>query len=412
MRAIEEIRRVRDEFGVEGLVDCISATLEGRKLPNGATVPLKKEQDYSFQSLWEGLVGPMDWIKSPPQHLLESGLDPTGFPSATEKLLSSIMIKGYETQNMIADRLVTEEYRPKTLTERIVGFTADEMPFPIATGEEYPTVGFGEKWANFEEIVHNKKEGMEIRVTEEVIRFDQTAMVLRKAQGIGMRLAQQRERRTVRACLGIGADTGTAQGGVYYPSGVNTPLYSAAQLNLRTNTTPIYNFPGKTADSKLEDYTDFQEVMAVHATNIKDDPQNSDGQPIGWNPNVILVPVTMSVIAANIFAAQGVTWMANIGSTSAPEIRAHGPNPLSYVFGTGLPNVLTSPYVDEISTTQWAVFDNMRTFVRIIVFPFETFRAPMGYGWNRDMVFAMRAREWSRVACVDYRHAVLNTGAA
>jgi len=407
---IEEIRKFRDEHGVEGLVDAIGHTLEGVKLPNGAVIK-KKETDYSFQALWEALVGPVDWVKSPPQHLMESGLDPTGFPSATEKLLASVMIKGYQTQQAVADRLVPESYTPKTLTERIVGFTADEAPHPIATGEEYPTVGFGEKWANFEEALHNKKEGMEIRITEEVIRFDQTAMILRKAQGLGMGLATERERRTVRACMGIGADTGTTIGGVYFPSGVDTPLYRSGNNNLRTNAAPIYNFPGKTADSKLEDYTDFQEIMTIHAQNMKDDRLNSEQRPIAWNPNTILVPVALSVIAANIFAAQGVTWMANTGSTTTPEIRANGPNPLSYVFGNGLPSLISSPHVDEVSSTVWCVFDNMRTFLRINIFPFETFRAPTGYGWNRDMVFAMRCREWSRVVCVDDKFAIRSNGA-
>ncbi|MDP3793933.1 MAG: hypothetical protein Q8R07_04225, partial [Candidatus Uhrbacteria bacterium] len=283
--------------------------------------------------------------------------------------------------------LVPTSYEPKPLTERVVGFTMPEGPKIVLPGEPYPTIGFGEKYVTFEEAINNKKEGFEIQVTEEAIRLDQTNMILDRAMGAGMTLQTERERRTVRAVLGIALDVGTAQNGVYFPSGTDTALYLASVNNLRTDASPIYNHPGKAADSQLGDYTDLQEVLTTHAQNITDDRQLGGGRPIVWTPDTMLIPVSLATTAGNILQSTGVTYMQNIGTSTAPEIRHNSPNPLINVFRGALPTPIASAYVDEVSATVWVLYDKTRTFVRINIFPCQTFRAPMGYGWNRDVPF-------------------------
>lgn len=400
----DQVRAIVREHGPQGFADMLGRTLKGEKLPNGATLK-KSARDFSIREIFEACVGSVHETFDNPAWQREAGaLDPTGFPSATEKLLSTVMIEGYEAQAGVADRLVPQTKRPATETERIIGFTTLDTSKPILTGEEYPTVGFGEKYVTFEEAIHQKKEGYEIQVTEEVVRFDQSGMIMDRAMQIGMTLQSERERRTVRAVLGIGADSGTTQNGVYFPSGVDTALYSSGNSNLRTDASALVG-----ANSQLRDYTDLQEALTAHATLVFDDRQVGSQRPIVWNPNTMLVPVSLQVVAGNIFSSVGQVYITNTGSS--PEIRNNAPSPINAMFGNGVPSMVSSVYVDEVSTTAWLLYDNQRTFVRIEVFPFQTFRSPVGYGWNRDLLMSMRAREWSRVIARDNRTTQKSNGA-
>lgn len=407
-----EIRSYIQEHGVAGFYDGLNKLLEGVDLPNGAKIKLAP-RDFSIRELWEGMVGPIRETFDNPMWYREAGgaLDPTGFPTATEKLISTIVIQQYNQYPGIADELVPETYEPKTLTERIPGFTFPETPKVILPAEPYPTLGFADKFAAFEQAIHNKKEGMEVAVTEEAVRLDQTNQILRLAGDYGKSVRIERERRTVRAVLGVGLDTGTAQNGVFFPSGTDTAMYRASENNLRTDATPIFNHPGKTADSKLEDYTDLQEVLTVHARNITDDRQQTGGRPIMWNPDTLLAPVSLATTAANILQATGIVYMANLGTSTAPEIRHNAPNPLLNVFRGQMPMPFVSPYVDEVSATVWVLFDRRSAFVRIQIFPFQVFRSPTGYAWNRDILVSVRVREWSRIVGLDFRHALRSNGA-
>lgn len=406
-----EIREYIREHGLNGFTEDVGALLAGTTLPNGANIKLRPE-DFSIKEMWEalapaGFTGPLVALRE------SGGMDATGFPTLTEKLLSSAMIDGYNPIRSIADQLVPNSIEPKTLTERIPGITTMEGPKIITPGMQYPTIGFSDKYVGFEQALFNKKEGYAIEILEETIRFDQTNMIISAARDAGMTLQTERERRTVRAVFGVGEDTGSAINGVYFPNGVDTPLYLASGLNLRTDTTPIYNHPGVTVDSKLENYTDLQEVMSVHARNIKDDRLLGAGRPIAWSPDRVLVPVGLASTSANIFQAMGVTMINPFTAGTGNEIRTNiGGNALQTLFSGATPQPFASPYADELSATAWAIFDSRRSFVRVNIFPFGVFRSHPGYGEMRDVLFSVRVREWSRVIAKDYRHAVLSTGAA
>lgn len=407
----DEIRSIIKEHGAYNFGVMVESVLKGYKLPNGAVVK-KNPTDFNFKTLWEACVGDIGdtldnaaWRSGLSRMYSEAGgaLDITGFPAASEKILSSQIIAGYDSVPMIGDQLVPNVNRPTSLREVIPGATTLDSPKPILAGEEYPTVGFGEKFVTFEEAVYQKKEGYEIQVTEEVVRFDRTNFLLDRARTLGRTISIERERRTIRAIMGLGDDVSTTQQKVYFPAGVDTPLYAATTSNLRTDSSALIG-----SNSKLADYTDLQEVLTVHATLIKDDRISGNTRPIIWTPRVLLVPISLQLVAGNIFSSQGQIYVTNTGS--APEIRNIAPSPISAMFNNGLPMSYSSPYVDEVSTTHWFLYDP-ETFVRIEVFPFQTFQSPTGYGWNRDIIFAMRAREWSRVVAKDYRQTIKSNGA-
>lgn len=406
------IQQIVKEHGVKGFCDSYTRALEGKALANGNTVKLNPYEE-SFQSLYEGLVGPVN--KSDPI-VMEAGLlEPSGFPTVAEKLISTVTIAGYEGRRRVADTLVPRTYSPKTLTERIPGFTTLTSGKTLVPGEEYPQADFADKFAGFEEALHNKKEGVSIDLTEEVVRFDQTNEILMKAEGVGMTIQEERERRTVRALLGIGLDTGTALSGVYFPSGTDTALYRAAVNNLRTDATPIFTMAGQPSNSQLWDHTDFQEILTVHARNITDDRQTGSGRPISWMPDTVLIPVSLITIAAQVFNATSTVVIPSFTAGTNPERRTQGPNPMAQMmsmFGmNSVPMPIASQYVDEVSATNWVVYDRQKSFIRVEIFPFQVFRSPMGYGWKRDVLVSFKAREWSRCIALDYRHAIKSDGA-
>lgn len=408
---ISDIQQLVKEHGVKGFCDSYTRALEGKQLPNGA---VRKLDPYtqSFQMLYEALVGP---ARGSEQLIMEAGLlEPSGFPTVTEKLLSTVAIAGYEGRRKISDALVPRTYSPKTLTERIPGFTMLTSGKTLVPGEEYPQADFADKFAGFEEALHNKKFGVSIDVTEEVIRFDQTNQILMKAEGVGMSVMEDRERRSIRAVLGIGLDTGTAQNGVYFPAGVDTALYRNATNNLRTDAAPIYNKAGAIANSQLIDYTDFEEVLTTHARNVTDDRQMGTARPIQWTPDRVLVGMSLVGTAAVIFNATTTVNIPVFTAATNPEIRTQGPNPLNSImsaFGvSGLPMPLASAYVDEVSATVWTVYDSQRAFIRVEIFPFQVFRSPSGYGFKNDILVSFKAREWSRVVALDHRVCLRNDG--
>jgi len=411
----DEVRQFVKEHGVAGFVEAYGMLLDGRQMPNGSVQRIDPMRQ-SFTALWEALVGPSDTSEALFMQVREAGaLDATGFPTVAERLISTIMIRGYESRRKIADLLVPETYDPKTLTERIPGFTHMSSPHNVLPGEPYPSATFTDKFAAFEAALHNKKDGIMIPVTEEAVRFDQSGAILRHAQNIGMNIQDDRERRTVRAVLGVGLDTGTAYNGVYFPNGTDTALYRASENNLRTNAAPIVTTPGKATSSTFEDFTDIQEVLAVHARNIVDDRDIGDTRPIAWQPNTLLYPVTIAGTVANVFQGTTVQILTR-GATAAsdPEVRTNAPNPLVALFtalGGTIPVPVTSAYVDEISATAWVLYDRNAAFVRVQIFPVQVFRSPAGWGWDRDILVAFRAREWSRIVCLDHKMTLRSDGA-
>ena len=410
-----DVQQFIREHGVAGFVDAYDRLLEGRVLPNGVRERIDPMRQ-SLTSLWEAMVGPVDVSESLFRQVAEAGaLDATGFPTVTEKLISTIMIQGYMERPGVADVLVPETYEPKTLTERIPGFTQMSGPKNVLPGEPYSAATFTDKFAAYESALHNKKDGIMIPLTEESVRFDQSNMILRHAQDVGRNISTERDRRTVRAVLGIGLDTGTAQNGVFFPGGTDTALYRGSVNNLRTNASPIYNAPLKTANSVLEDWTDIQEALTVHAQNITDDRDMLPARPIAWRPDTLLHPIALTGTVANLFQGISMTVLTR-GATAAsdPEMRNTAPNPLNTLFsviGGSMPLPVATAFADEVSSTAWVLYDRRAAFVRVQIFPVQVFRSPAGWGWDRDILVAFRAREWSRVVALDFRMAQRSDGA-
>ena len=356
---------------------------------NGKKVPRMQAHDFSIRALFEGLVGPVD-------EALDYGRDQMGyheipqkfqeavstgaFPSAVGQLISTMVIEGYgDTSGMIGDRLVSP-MQSNLRDERIVGFTHLQAPKEVIEGQTYEDSTFADKFVGSRQT----KRGRLLSLTEEAIVHDQTGQLLDRARDLGQVAAQERERRIVRAV--INADSGEA---VYAPSGTSEQLYSSGNSNLRTT-------------AVLADWTDIQETLLYHASNITDDRETDDNmaaQPIVWSPKILLTGMELQGVAWRILNAT----MLTAGSMETPNANS--------AFLPGL-MALSSPFIDVATdgdqwddSSDWFLGDFKRQFKEKIIWPLQTFRAPAQSEdqFKRDIVAQFKVRSYGDVIAVDER---------
>lgn len=414
MLRVSEIRRLREQYGAEGYLR-MQAQLLGLNpdgsVPTGAdgeakfhesiesggrTVRRRPPEQFSLQALWEGLVGPVEETLPFAQKRkglvevnrteLQEQVASTAFPSATGQLIATRVIEGYESPNFIGDQLV-DTMDSNLRNERVVGFTSLQGPKPVNEGQAYEGSTYEEKFVTTQET----KRGRLLQVTEEAVFFDQTGQILRRAQGIGRKAREERERRIVRGVADVDSNER-----VYRPDGSAEQLYASANSNVLTGT-------------PLNDWTDIQEALTHHAQNITDDREPDDHmgeQPIMWNPEILLVAQEKAGDASRIVAATQVR-----GTQGSNEETISG-NPLDNLV-SGL-RVLSSPFLDQAAigsadqfddASDWFLGDFRSQFVYKEIWPLQTFRAPSQNEeqWNRDVVARFKVREYGDINALDHR---------
>ncbi|MEE8551465.1 MAG: hypothetical protein V3T08_09470 [Gemmatimonadota bacterium] len=368
------------------------------KLSNGSEMARVRPEQFSIKGLWEAMVGPVEetlgygmsqagYVEHPMGRLWEAeglgGLASTAFPSAVGMLIATRVIEGYEAPGFVGDELVTT--MPSRLRgERVVGFTTLQGPKVVGEGDEYEDSTFGEKFVTTTET----KRGRLIKINEETIWFDQTGQILQRAQNIGRKGREDRERRILRGVADV--DSGTP---VYRPSGTAEQLYSAGNNNLLSTATP------------LVDWTDIQEAMAFHATTVTDDREPDDelgAQPIVWMPTHVLTAVELTGVSARIFAAT----LATSGGVEAPSAA------ILNALGAGTIRPVSSPFLDAAEgadqyddASDWFIGDFARQFIYKEIWPLQVFRAPAQNPdqFYRDVIAAFKIREYGDVNATDER---------
>lgn len=371
---------------------------ESVELPNGRKVERKRPREFSIKTLWEGMVGPVDetlpgmmasdqvgLVEVPRkfQEAISSGL----FPTATGQLIATEVIEAYDnTEGFIGDELV-RPMESKLRGEPVPGFTAAQGPKEVVEGEDYQEATFGEKTVGTRET----KRGRVISVTEEAVFFDQTQQVLDRAQMIGEAAREDRERRIVQGVIDF--DSGVA---IYQPGGTAEQLYSAGNNNLLSTATP------------LVDWTDIQEALAFHATNVTDDRETDDEggpQPITWRPRVLLTGVELAGVAARIISA------TQFGGGATDTVSG---NPLNTLVPGLRP--LSSAYIDTATSgdqwddaSDWLIGDFQKQFRYKTIWPLQTFRAPAmnDAQFMKDVLARFKVREYGDVLAVDERWVIL-----
>jgi hypothetical protein len=309
------------------------------------------------------------------------------FQVVTGELIGRKVLEGYEDDaGFIGDKLVTV-LPSRRRNQRLAGFTALAGPTDVAEGHPYEESSFAEKSVTTEEA----KKGRILSINEELIGFDQTGEINRRARQLGFYLRQERERTIVRAVTDADAATGTY---VYRPNGVGAELYLAN--GSRRNYVGVGNTTstGFNAAVPLVDYTDVEEILNYRATQVVDDRVDGDPRPIVVPAKQLLVPEALRGTARGIAHATEV-------SVEAGGKKRTLANPLR-----GDLEVLSSPFLDEQGGTakqDWYLGDFRRQFVWTEIWPVQTFlqRADGPAAFERDVLLRVKVRYYGGVSAVD-----------
>jgi hypothetical protein len=271
--------------------------------------------------------------------------------------------------------------------QKIAGFKALAGPTEVAEGHPYEESTFEEKYVTTEET----KQGRVLSISEELVAFDQTGEINRRARALGFYLRQERERTIVRAVVDADAPNGKY---VYRPNGAGETLYQSDGSNRNwvgsgNTTSPAYN-----AAVPLADWTDIEEVLSYRATEVKDDRIDGTQRPIVAPVRQILVAENLRGTARSIIHSTEVT-------TGDGTNERRSANPVQ-----GLVEVLSSPFIDELggqALSDWYIGDFRRQFVWTEIWPVQTFlqRSESEAAFERDVVLRVKVRYYGGISAVD-----------
>ncbi len=309
------------------------------------------------------------------------------FQVVTGELIGRKVIEGYEDDaGFIGDKLVN--VIPSRLrNSRIAGFRALAGPTEVSEGHSYEESSFQEKFVTTQE----SKQGRILSINEELIAFDQTGEINRRAMALGYYLRQERERTIVRAVTDADAANGKH---IYRPSGTGQDLYAANGSNRNYVGTNNTTSPDFDSAIPLEDWTDIEEVLHYRATQVKDDRIDGDQRPIVVPARQLLVPESLRGTARSIVNSTEVNVVTGDAETRLA-------NPVHNML-----EVLSSPFVDEQGGTaakDWYIGDFKRQFVWTEIWPVQTFlqRSESAAAFDRDVVLRVKARYFGGISAVD-----------
>jgi hypothetical protein len=315
------------------------------------------------------------------------GVSTNLFQVVTGELIGRKVIEGYEDDSgFIGDKLVT--VMPSRLRNaKIAGFKALAGPTEVPEGHPYEESTFEEKYVTTQE----SKQGRILSVNEELVAFDQTGEINRRAMALGYYLRQERERTIVRAVTDADAASGKH---VYRPGGTGEALYNANGSNRNYVGVGNTTSPDFDAAVPLEDWTDIEEVLQYRATEVKDDRIDGDQRPIVAPARHLLVPEALRGTSRSIVHATEI-------SVSTADGETRFANPVH-----GMVEVLSSPFIDEqggAATSDWYLGDFRRQFVWTEIWPVQTFlqRADSESAFERDVVLRVKARYFGGISAVD-----------
>lgn len=383
------LKSLVESLGAEGFYDKVCTLLNEKQLI---------VDDFSYYELAEacGVLPQLrrlrEWSPggAPVASLLREsnpGVGTALFQVVTGELIGRKVIEGYEdASGFIGDKLVT--VLPSRLRNaRLAGFRALSGPAEVAEGHPYEESTFEDKFVTTAE----SKQGRVLSINEELIAFDQTGEINRRAMALGFYLRQERERTIVRAVTDADAAGGTF---VYRPSGGGTVLYKTDGAHRNWIGAGNTTSPDFAAAVVLEDWTHIDKALNYRATEVKDDRIDGTTRPIMAPARQLLVPERLRGQARSIIHSTEIT-------VTRTEQETRFANPIH-----GQLEVLSSPFIDEQggqALNDWYIGDFRRQFVWTEIWPVQTFlqRADSEAAFDRDVVLRVKVRYYGGVSAVD-----------
>lgn len=307
------------------------------------------------------------------------------FQVVTGELVARKVVEGYEDDSgFIGDRLVSV-LPSRVRNQKLVGFRALAGPTEVSEGHPYEESGFEEKHVTTSET----KKGRVLSIQEELIAFDQTGEINRRAMALGYYLRQERERTIVRGVTDADAGSGNY---VYRPSGTGQSLYPTSNAN--QNWIGVGGTSPFDAAVPLADWTDVEFVRRFRATQVKDDRIDGTPRPIVLPSRQLLVPESLRGTALTIVNATEVR-----DDTTGERTTIN--NPVKGMF-----EVLSSPFLDEqggSALADWYLGEFPRQFVWTEIWPVQTFlqQSDSNSAFERDVVLRIKVRYYGGISAVD-----------
>ncbi|MDA0833453.1 MAG: hypothetical protein O2955_04725 [Planctomycetota bacterium] len=385
----QNVKTLIESLGAEGFYHKICGLLNERKLA---------VDDFSYYELADAcgvlpqLRSLRDFTPAAEQVTLalresNPGVSTALFQIVTGELIGRKVIEGYEEDSgFIGDQLVS--IMPSRLrNQRIAGFKALAGPTDVSEGHPYEESTFEEKYVTTAET----KRGRILSIQEELIAFDQTGEINRRAKALGYYLRQERERTIIRGVTDADVATGKF---VYRPNGTGTPLYKSDGSHrnwIGAGNTTSTSFA---AAVPLVDWTDIEQVLHYRATEVVDDRIDGDGRPIVMPVRQLLVPERLRGTGHSVIHSTEV-------SITADSRETRFANPVQ-----GIVKVLSSPFIDEQggqAANDWYLGDFRRQFVWTEIWPVQTFlqKSDSEAAFDRDVVLRVKVRYFGGISAVD-----------
>ena len=310
----------------------------------------------------------------------DATVDNTAFSNITGQIVYSKIHEGYEDEAFIGDMLV--ETIPSTLeTEKIPGMQ-DISDSAVRVEEGMPILyaGHGE---SFQVTPITYKRALGISITKEAVFFDRTNRILRKAQGIGRRVAIVKEKQILD--MVVGTDNNYNWRNLALNTYIPGPLTPGLWVN---------DFVGNELLSWNNVDTAMQQFQDVR------NPETGD--PILVGGMQVLVPPAKRMTARRILSATEIR-----ETTGATETLSGNPLPPGM---TMMSSQLLRDRIALISGVNdidkyWFIGDFKRAFAWMQNWPLTVVQAPTNNPdeFERDIIAKWKASERGIAAVMDPR---------
>ncbi|WP_437187850.1 hypothetical protein SH668x_001261 [Planctomicrobium sp. SH668] len=314
-------------------------------------------------------------------NLLESAgaVNLTAFQFLTGNMIYQAFKDKWDSPEFIGDQLM-DTMKTNLAEEDIPGVgNIGNQSEEIGPGEEFPVAAMNE------EVIHMprvKKTGVRIELTQEIVAYDRSGLVLRQAASVAEGLRLSKEQRQLDVVCGL----------------VNNYIRNDVASNTYQTSGSYVNF--KTSNP-LTDWTSINKAEQLFNEMV--DPNTGD--IVMTNANAILVPMALHAQALMILNSTQVSTYTGTNSAISAAVRTDAPNFMKRY------DVLTSPLVKQRTTsdTTWFMGNFKRAFLYREVRPLSVDPMPIGdEAWKRDLVAGWRASEWGVAGVYEPRHAEKN----
>ena len=267
-------------------------------------------------------------------------VETSAFPILSGMMTVSGVNAAYDAVPTIGEELVTDMNDNKKVTNLANITSFNPTVDGVKEGDDFPEIGASEE--RYE--IRHKRNGRRLSITAETIEENDVAGIVAKIDALGEIAGETVEEQTLsRVCDEFGSATSPAE-----PYVLHSP--AAASLYSTTANTPGERTPAGTRinSNALVDTTDLDTARLILAAHT-----NSRGTRIAMpvSQMQLLVPTALEGTAAKI-----------LGSALEPSVENEennwGPN------GRWRPMLVSSPKLDDISTSAWYLGNFKKQFVR------------------------------------------------